>query len=142
MTLVTPRFRKLAEAYLSYYAAVEHADNNPQAAEGDASEHGWASEEVMDMTLDRPHDLIEFVLEVLALNPPNLVREVLAAGPLEDYLATLGDEVIGDVERLAKSNPQFASLLGGVWKNAMSDDVWNRVQAVWDRRGWDGNAPS
>jgi hypothetical protein len=46
------------------------------------------------------------------------------------------------IEQEAKADPSFARLLGGVWQNAMTDDVWNRLQAVWDRRGWDGNPES
>ena len=26
----------------------------------------------------------------------------------------------------------------GVWQNTMPDEIWARIQAVWDRRGWDG----
>ena len=37
-----------------------------------------------------------------------------------------------------RKDPAFAEVLGGVWKNSMSDAIWDRLQAVWDRRGWDG----
>jgi hypothetical protein len=46
--------------------------------------------------------------------------------------------MIERVETEARSNPLFAKLLGGVWQNEMPDHIWRRVQAVWDRRGWDG----
>jgi hypothetical protein len=40
------------------------------------------------------------------------------------------------VETEARSDPRFAKLPGGVWKNRMADEVWSRLQAVWDlRRG-------
>lgn len=91
------------------------------------------------MQLDEPELLLDLVLEVLRLNTSHDVIPVLAAGPMEDCLAKLGEREIGKVEVLARSNPQFASLLGGVWKNRMTDEVWDRVRAVWDRRGWDGN---
>ena len=65
-------------------------------------------------------------------------QENLSAGPLEDLLVYHGHEVIDRVESEARSNPKFASLLGGVWKNAMADDIWRRIQGVWDRRDWDG----
>ena len=63
---------------------------------------------------------------------------VLAAGPLEDLLSQRGPIFIDRVEAEARANDKFAYLLGGVWKFEMSDDIWSRVQAVWDRRGWDG----
>jgi len=75
---------------------------------------------------------------VLDKEPSPKILESLAAGPLEDLLARHGATVIGRVEGEAKSNPAFATVLGGVWQSTMSDEIWERVQAVWDRRGWDG----
>lgn len=62
----------------------------------------------------------------------------LAAGPMEDLLSGHGAQFIDRVEAQARSDPQFAMFLGGVWRFQMADEVWARVQAVWDRRGWDG----
>ena len=63
---------------------------------------------------------------------------VFAAGPLEDLLAQHGALMIERVEIKAKKEQSFASMLGGVWQNDMSGEIWQRVQAAWDRRGWDG----
>jgi len=65
--------------------------------------------------------------------------ENLSAGPLEDLLAMHGPAIIDRVEAEAARDPTFAKLLGGVWQNRMTDEVWARVQAARDRRGWDGN---
>ena len=62
----------------------------------------------------------------------------LAAGPMEDLLSFHGEAFIDRIEATALSNPNFAWMLGGVWQFKMSEEVWRRVQAVWDRRGWDG----
>jgi hypothetical protein len=35
---------------------------------------------------------------------------------------------IDRVEELARKNPRFNYLLGGVWKNMMTDDIWFRVE--------------
>lgn len=64
---------------------------------------------------------------------------LLAAGPLEDLLSAHGQSFIDRVETQARSNPEFASMLGGVWRHQMTEEVWGRVQAVWDPRGWDGS---
>jgi hypothetical protein len=48
-----------------------------------------------------------------------------------------GEQFIDRVEIMARFDPSFAKALGGVWQNGMSDEVWARLQAVWDRRGWD-----
>jgi hypothetical protein len=53
-------------------------------------------------------------------------------------LAQHGDNFIDRVEAMAQSDPEFAKVLGGVWQNSMSDALWQRIQVVWDRRGWDG----
>ncbi len=66
-------------------------------------------------------------------------REVLSAGAVENLLGYHGEQFIERVEAEARTNPKFASLLGGVWQSSMSDELYSRVQAVWDRRGWDGN---
>lgn len=107
--------------------------------ERDNSGTNWASDTVMDMAYEKPEELWDFILEVLSRNRPNEVKEVLAAGPLEDYLAKLGPKVIDKIEKQAGTDAQFKNLLGGVWKNNMTDDVWERVQIFWDRSGWDGN---
>lgn len=52
----------------------------------------------------------------------------LAAGPLEDYLVAHGETEIERVESLAKHDPSLRDLLAQMWKNAMSDEVWRRVQ--------------
>ena len=75
-----------------------------------------------------------------ALEDPRLEKHLgtLAAGPLEDLLSYHGEAFIARVEAKAKSNPKFAWLLGGVYQYQMTDEIWSRVQKVWDRRGWDG----
>jgi hypothetical protein len=100
--------------------------------------HFWAFDGVYRMRWDAAQTW-SFILAVLAADQSNRVLEVLSAGPLEDYLVDHGPTVIDAVEREASINPSFASLLGGVWQNSMSAEVWQRVQAVRDRRGWDGN---
>jgi hypothetical protein len=56
---------------------------------------------------------------------------------LEDLLAIHGDKFIDRIEAEAQVDPSSAKLLVGVWKRQMSDEFWGRVQAAWDRRGWD-----
>lgn len=53
---------------------------------------------------------------------------VLAAGPLEDLLGVHGLQFIDRIEREAEQNSRFNHLLGGVWKNQMTQDIWERVQ--------------
>jgi hypothetical protein len=105
-----------------------------QETEKGADEHGrnwWAIERVMDWALHGEADLLwTFVLSTYNRNISDRVVSVLAAGPLEDLLAKYGPEFIERVEQLARQDKKFNFLLGGVWQNTMSKDVWKRVQAV------------
>ena len=58
------------------------------------------------------------------------VCSFLAAGPVEDFLGSHGDRDIAEVERLAADLPRFKDLLGGVLQNAMSDELWGKVQSI------------
>jgi hypothetical protein len=102
------------------------------------TDNSWAFDIVFDMTHDDPEPGWAMILEILRRDHGVAVMEVLSAGPLESLLANHGPAFIERVEIEARRNPEFAKLLGGVWKSRMTDEVWARVQAVWDRRGWDG----
>lgn len=103
-------------------------------------QYDWACMEPVDDAREDPERAWSFIL--LALKTPRCEQHlgVLAAGPLEDLLSHHGAEFIGRVEVEAKADPKFAHVLGGVWQSQMTDEVWRRVQAVWDRRSWDGVA--
>lgn len=102
-------------------------------------EHIWAFMELTDDACENPERAWECIL--FAAKDPRFTDNhigVMAAGPLEDLLSYHGPAFIDRVEQEAKINRRFAWTLGGVWKFQMSDAIWNRVQVVWDRRGWDG----
>lgn len=90
--------------------------------------HFWAWEAGDHLASHYPAQALGFVMATLALAPSDSVLSNLAAGPLEDLLVRNGDAVIATVERLARAEPAFRALLGGVWKNAIADAVWERVQ--------------
>ncbi|MEY4564031.1 MAG: hypothetical protein RLZZ618_3308 [Pseudomonadota bacterium] len=91
-----------------------------------------------NLVREAPHDAWKLILRILELDKSVQIREVLSAGPLEDLLSYHGEALIDTIETEARANPHFAQLLGGVWQNAMPTAIWSRVQAVQDRRGWDG----
>lgn len=93
-------------------------------------------EAVTELVRERPAAAWLFVLEVLKADSSTAVLEDRSARPLEDLLAQHGGCMIDRVEEEARANPKVASVLGGVWKNAMTDEVWQRVQKIRDRRGW------
>ena len=91
----------------------------------------WAVSEVIDWALEGEGDrLWQFILEVYKRDLSDKVIAVLAAGPLEDLLVKRGVDFIDHVKELARKDPRFNHLLGGVWRNTMTDEVWQRVQII------------
>ena len=97
-----------------------------------------AFDEFYCIVKDDPDRAWEAILAVIAEPRANSCVGILAAGPVEDLLSHHGARFIERVEVAARSNPNFASMLGGVWRSDMPEEIWARIQAVWDRRGWDG----
>jgi hypothetical protein len=97
----------------------------------DDAESHWTDDHLINLVLcDEIEELWEFVTRTYRKELSPEVIGILSAGALEDILAKRGEEYIGRVELLAANDPKFKYLLGGVWQNAMSDEVWSRVQAV------------
>ncbi|MDR2980611.1 MAG: hypothetical protein LBV12_00005 [Puniceicoccales bacterium] len=92
----------------------------------------WASSMMWDLSREQPEEIMPIILKILQQSKSIKVHAVTAAGPLEDLLAKYGNEYIDQVEAEAQRNPDFKSLLGGVWQSSMSDEIWNRVQAIAD----------
>ena len=97
----------------------------------------WATD-TYDFLYEDPETLWLFILAVHRKDQSPPVQELLSAGEVEDLLGRYGDRFIDRVEAEARTDPSFARLLGGVWQGRMSDQLWARLQTVWDRRGWDG----
>jgi len=138
---MTPEERSaLAQAYIEHLSDPVVRDAGNVFSKRDNSSTEWAIDKVLDLTYRNPEKLWELILEILHRDPPDEVIGNLAAGPLEDYLAKCGERVIERIEQQAAKDPKFKSLLGGVWQNTMTAEVWARVQACWDRSRWDNGA--
>jgi len=124
------KLRKLAEAWIFHAREI--------AEEKVTETHAWAWDEEFDLKYENPNLLWELIQEIHARDENASVAEILSAGPLEDLLSMHGPDFIDLIETKAKKDPSFACLLGGVWKSSTNDKVWERVQKVWDRKGWDG----
>jgi hypothetical protein len=118
----------LADAWIKY----RHA---PKGSHERAT-YGWATD-LYELEHNEPEMLWLLILEIHRRDQSIFIQERLSAGPMEMLLALHGEQFIDRVEVEARKDPLFAKLLGGVWQNYMSDAVWQRVQAVWDRKGWD-----
>jgi hypothetical protein len=60
----------------------------------------------------------------------------LSAGPIEGLLVYHGNEFIDRIEKESERNTKLKHFLGGVWKNAMPDEIWKRVQKAADYKKW------
>lgn len=120
------------DALISAWIAFAESDKRP--SDHDAT--GWAESAVSDWRYDEKHEAVwEFIIRSFEREMSDRALAFLASGAVEDLLADFGEIYIDRIEELARKNPRFNYLLGGVWKNGMTDDVWTRVQkarlAVW-----------
>ena len=111
---------ELVDGWFAWAATLEEDDNRPD----------WVFASEHELVRRNPDMAIEFIDQVILRGLTDEQRALFAAGPLENLLAWHGPQVIDRVEAKARKDPAFRSLLGGVWQNAMPDDIWVRVQAV------------
>jgi hypothetical protein len=102
-----------------------------------ASPHFWAFSMLDNIVTDFPDEALLVISEILKLDASSAIIPSLAAGPVEDLLTRHGSMMIEKVEAEALRNPSFRNLLGGVWQNKMPSEIWERICAIRDRRGWD-----
>jgi hypothetical protein len=116
----------LKEIVDAWIAATEAEEGSPEY-----EANWWAISQVIDWSLDREGEqLWQFITAAYKRDRSPRIVGALAAGPLEDLLAKQGPGFIDRVEELARKDPDFNYLLGGVWRNAMTDDIWQRVQTA------------
>jgi Family of unknown function (DUF6869) len=83
-----------------------------------------------ELVRDDPELAWPVILEIPRIDASDMMLANVAAGPLEDLLVNHGSEFIERVEALAKIDPVFRKMLGAVWKNNISDDIWARLKVV------------
>jgi hypothetical protein len=98
----------------------------------------WADDLLREAIWHDGHYALEIISAIHALDSKQEAVEEFAAGPVEDLLAYQGAAVIDAVEAMARRDPSFAFALGGVWQNAMPEQIWERVVGCRQRKGWDG----
>jgi len=97
----------------------------------DSDPRWWAISAVIMFPINRNHEeLWQFVTRTFEKEMSDKAFASLAAGPLEDLLGYFGELYIDRIEELARKNPRFNYLLGGVWKHLSTDDVWTRIEKV------------
>ena len=108
--------------------ATEDWLRNSQTEDGDAT--------MANHIFDSPEFVWDVVLQIIQRDLSKEQLALLAAGPLEDLLALHGNGFIDRIEQQAQINPQFAHLLGGVWRRGMTPEIWNRVERARGGKVW------
>lgn len=94
----------------------------------------WIFDRIIEMTEENPEEVFELILDILKKDNSIRIIQNLAAGPLENLLVYHGEKFIERIEKLAKRDPDFKMLLGGVWQNNISNNIWQRLQAAAGKR--------
>ena len=90
----------------------------------------WVVERLDDLARSEPAAAWNVIQEIIALNQSDEILANVGAGPFEDLMMHHGVLLIDKVESCARASPAFRRMLGVVWKNAISDEVWDRIRAI------------
>ncbi len=112
--------RALAEGWLRYNAGKPN-EKNPGA---------WADDRLIDLLFDDPEAAWQVIDLMWRQAPDDRTLADIAAGPVEFLLTQHGDAFIDRVYLLARREPVFRKLLGAVWRNSMSEPVWEKLKSI------------
>jgi hypothetical protein len=116
---------QLVEDWLEWAAWIHDQAREGEYPPGDF-ELAWCEQE-------RPEQAWQAILAIVADPRAEPHLWLLTESQLQYFLENHGKEFIERVESAARTNSKFALMLGGLWGDPISKDVWERVQAVWDR---------
>jgi hypothetical protein len=114
---------RLARAWIALQTTPQHAPEYDSLF--------WSFRQTYDLVREDPVEAWKLILTIWSLDQSIPIRQSLSAGPIEELLCFHGEHIIPRIERQAKADPSFARLLGGVWQNTMTDNVWHRLQDMW-----------
>lgn len=118
--LVDGYLARLAADWIAYFSAPEDSRaNDPNLNDPFGIIH--------ELVKHSPLHAWDFINYVLAHDKGELTLDLLAASPLEDFIAFHGREWIETIEEYARNDPRFQALLAGVWQSGTPDDVWVRI---------------
>lgn len=105
-------------AYIEIYTAKNNLDEHHP--------HYWAIEQFVELEAGDPELCWKAILTIVAAKPAPIVLANLGSGPMEELLELHGVAYIDRIEKEARQNSDFQSLLHDVW--GLSDDkIWQRV---------------
>ncbi len=116
---------RLAKLWIAYMRAESDATKPTGGLE--------VFESMQGLTEEDPETIWGVILGMLRQDHSDKILMVLSAGPLENLLAAHGQKFIDRVEAEVQANQHFRTLLGGVWKSSIANEVWERIQKVAER---------
>ena len=114
---------QLAKAWIALQTTPQHAP--------EYSSLFWAFRRSYDLAREEPMEAWQLILAIWSLDQSTPTKKSLSAGLIEELLCYHGESMIQHIERQAEADRSFATLLGAVRQNTMTDQVWNRLQDVW-----------
>jgi hypothetical protein len=111
---------RIAADWISYFSSSEGSRDDDPAL---YNPFGVVCELVRCSPLNAWY-LINFILNE---DKEERTLDLLAAGPLEDFISLHGSQWIDEIEETAEGNLRFCSLLAGTRQFRTPDDVWRRV---------------
>jgi hypothetical protein len=114
---------QLARAWIALQTTPQHAPEYNSLF--------WSFEQTYDLVRENPVEAWNLILTIWSLDQSLSTKQSLSRGPIEELLCFHGNYIIPRIERQAKADPSFATLLGGVGQNTMPDSIWNRLQEAW-----------
>jgi hypothetical protein len=91
----------------------------------------WAFTQSYDLAREEPMEAWQLILTIWSLDQTIPTKRSLSTVLIEDVLCYHGEFMIQYIERQAKADRSFATLLGAVRHSTMPENVWNRLQDVW-----------
>jgi hypothetical protein len=112
----------IADAWIRLHHLLEESEERER--------NFWAFMRLSELIRGDPEAAWSVIEKMLERDTSDVILSNVGAGPLENLLVAHGASFIDRIEKRAESDMTFKKVLGTVWKNAMSEEVWLRVKAV------------
>ncbi len=129
--MMSPSLSDISDAWFAFHRA--HDESGDYAHRTNAGEEFfWVIEYLGDVARHEPQACWDAISFIWARTDENDMARLasLAAGPLEDLLASHGEVILPWIEQMCLTKPRFKILLRGVWQNAIAANVWDRINQL------------
>jgi hypothetical protein len=114
------------ERLVASWVRLQHAERGSEAHAQDF----WSFETLWDYCADHPDWAWRVIVDMHGGHADEKTLANLAAGPVEDLLVKHGDLALPWIEQYCIGHPGFVTVLQMVWRNAMTDEVWDGLNRL------------